>query len=323
MADIVTEASADLFLDQELVPLLAGFPDIPLNAETLIGFRESVNEVSVLPDPASHPSVTIEEVLVPSGASQSPEAPVRCLLYRPTSGAVNGALLHIHGGGFVMGVPEMDALRNAALVQETGCVVLSVDYRLAPENPHPAGLEDCHTGLVWLAAQAGALGFDAAKIGVIGESAGGGFAGSLALLARDRGSVKLAAMALIYPMATLPGDEVEATKNDSKIGRYIWPESSNKFGWECLVKGVDFDRETLIATADNVGNLPPAFVAAAELDLFAHDNLAFASRLMAAGNQVEAHCYPGAFHAFDRMAEAQVAQHFTRDLVSFLRRHLA
>jgi acetyl esterase/lipase len=306
----MNDAANDPHLDPELLPLLAGFPDIPLNAETLSGFRAAIAGMSVLPDPSSHPHVTIEQIQVPGPAS----APaVRCLLYKPVRRA-GGALLHIHGGGFVMGLPEMDAARNLMLAAELGCAILSVDYRLAPEHPHPAALEDCHAALVWFAEQAHG------RVGVIGESAGAGLSQWVAQLARSRGSVPLACMALIYPMVVPSGEEGAATLQDRRIGRYVWPRASNSFGWTSLLgENHGLADQTL---RDDLSRLPPAFVAAAELDLFAHDNLDLASRLMRAGNRVETHCYPGAVHGFDRMADAAVARRFTRDLLDFLRRYV-
>jgi acetyl esterase/lipase len=314
----MTETAIDPDLDPELLPLLATFPDVPVNAETLPGFRAAIAEMSVLPDPASHPDVTVEPIRVP-GPAGAPQ--VRCLLFKPVRPA-KGALLHVHGGGFVMGLPEMDAPRNLMLAAELDCVILSVDYRLAPEHPHPAALEDCHAALVWLAAHTKALGFARSKLGVIGESAGAGLSHWVAQLARDRKSVPLACMALIYPMAAPAGTEVAAAAQDKRIGRYVWPRASNEFGWASMLGARLHDPAALKELTGDLFGLPSAFVAAAELDLFVHDNLDLASRLMRAGNCVETHCYPRVFHAFDRMAEAAVARRFTRDLLEFLRRYL-
>src|SRR5689334_3256317 len=109
-----------------------------------------------MPDASSHPDVSVEELKITGGGAAAQT--VRCLFLRPTKSVPTGALLHIHGGGYVMGAPEMDVSRNIALVRDTGCAILSVDYRLAPEHPHPAGLEDCHAALVWLVANAETLG---------------------------------------------------------------------------------------------------------------------------------------------------------------------
>jgi acetyl esterase/lipase len=299
-------------MDPALWPLVEAFPPINVSAETLPGFRAAMVELSVKPDPSTHADVRIEEVMAQD---------IRCLLFRPQR-APAGALLHVHGGGFVMGSPEMDAARNIELVRATGCAILSVDYRLAPEHPHPAGLEDCHTALVWLALQAKALEVAPDRIGVIGESAGGGLTASLALLARDRRSVDLVCQVLIYPMLMPPGQSIDATLPDSRTGRYIWTRESNDFAWSANLSGAPVNPATIAGLAQDVTGLPPTFLAVGELDLFVHDNLAHVRRLLGAGCSVEAHVYPGAIHGFDRMVDAAVSQSFTRALVDFIRRHL-
>ncbi|MET0291378.1 MAG: alpha/beta hydrolase fold domain-containing protein, partial [Steroidobacteraceae bacterium] len=208
-------------VDPELWPLVEGFPPIDVTAETLPGFRAAMTEMSALPDPATHPDVLIETVM----------KPVHCLVYRPATVAPRSALLHIHGGGFVMGSPEMDAARNIALVRALACTIVSVDYRLAPEHPHPAGLEDCHAALEWLATQLAHWGISPERVGVIGESAGGGLAAALALLARDRRSVRLACQVLIYPMLVPPSESLDTTSPDRRTGRYIWTRASNSWCW--------------------------------------------------------------------------------------------
>jgi acetyl esterase/lipase len=299
-------------VDPALWPLVEAFPPIDVSAETLPGFRAAMVELSVKPDPSTHADVRIEEVKAQG---------IRCLLFRPQRASA-GALLHIHGGGFVMGSPEMDAARNIELVRATGCAILSVDYRLAPEHPHPAGLEDCHAALAWLASQAKVLGIAPGRIGVIGESAGGGLAASLALLARDRRSVDLACQVLIYPMLMPPGHSIDATLPDPRTGRYIWTRASNDYAWSANLSGAPVDPTTIAGVAKDVSGLPPTFLAVGELDLFVHDNLAYVGRLLGAGCSVEAHVYPGAIHGFDRMVDAAVSQGFTRALVDFIRRHI-
>jgi acetyl esterase/lipase len=305
-------AEVDKNMDPALWPLVEAFPPVDISAETLSGFRAAMVELSVKPDPATHVDVRIEEVSAHK---------VRCLLFRPQH-ASGGALLHIHGGGFVMGSPEMDAARNIDLARATGCVILSVDYRLAPEHPHPAGLEDCHAALVWLAAQAKSLGVIPARIGVIGESAGGGLAAGLALMARDRHSVALACQVLIYPMLVPPGHSIDAVLPDTRTGRYIWTRASNAFAWSANLSGAIVDPATIAGLATDVSALPPAFLAVGELDLFVYDNFAYVGKLLRAGGSVEAHLYPGAIHGFDRMVDAAVSQNYARDLATFIQRHL-
>ncbi len=313
-------AVPDKNVDPALWPLVEAFPPIDLSAATLPGFRAAMVELSVVPDPSTYPDVRIEELKISGGGMAAPT--IRCLFYKPTRRASAGALLHIHGGGFVMGSPEMDVARNIELVRATGCAILSVGYRLAPEHPHPAGLEDCHAALVWLAAHAQALAIPAGRIGVIGESAGGGLAASLALLARDRHSVGLVCQVLIYPMLVPPAQSIDATAPDARTGRYIWTRASNNYCWSACLAGAAADSAMIAGLASNLATLPPTFLAVGELDLFVHDDLAYVRRLLAAGCSVEAHLYPGAIHGFDRAMDAPVTVRYTRELVGFVARHL-
>src|SRR5262249_4873365 len=145
---------------------------------------------------------------------------------------------------------------------------------------------------------------------------------ALALLARDRRSVPLACQVLIYPMLVPPAQSVDAAQPDPRIGRFIWSRTSNAFGWSACLGGASPDPATIAGLARNLAELPPAFMAVGDVDLFVHDNLAYAGRLLRAGCPVELHVYPGAIHAFDVAADAPVSQRFTRELVGFLNRHL-
>ena len=274
-------ATVDKNVYPALAPLLETFPPIDVTAETLTGFRATLQEMAVMPEASTHPDVSIEELRVPGGGKAAPT--VRCLLYRPTRQGSSGALLHIHGGGYVMGSPEMDAVRNIELTRATGCTILSVDYRLAPEHPHPAALEDCHAALVWLAAQTNRLGVPTGRIGVIGESAGGGLAGGLALLVRDR--LPFVCQVLIYPMLVPPAQAADAAAPDPRIGRYVWTRTSNRYCWSAyLSETAPADLATVAGLAPNVSGLPPTFLAVGELDLFVHDNRKRAGVAQCAGD---------------------------------------
>ena len=306
----------DRNVDPALWPLIEGFPPIELSTATLAGFRAALAEMSVLPEASTHPDVLLEELTIPGDAQAAPA--VRCLLFTPSQHAPAGALLHIHGGGFVMGKPEMDVTRNIELVRATGCALLSVDYRLAPEHPHPAGLQDCQAALLWLATRAPSLRIPPERIGVIGESAGGGLAAALALSRR----AEIACQVLIYPALVPPAHSVDKAAPDPRTGRYIWTRASDRFSWSAYLSGEPVDPATIAGLAVDLNGLPPAFLAVGELDLFVHDNLAYVTRLLGAGCSVEAHLYPGAIHGFDRMVDAAVSVRYTRDLVDFIRRHL-
>jgi acetyl esterase/lipase len=209
--------------------------------------------------------------------------------------------LHIHGGGYVVGSageakPDMQEI---SLTHD--CVVVSVDYRLAPETPFPGSLEDNYAALRWLCTNAKELGVDTKRIAIKGESAGGGHAAALAIAARDRGEFPICLQVLIYPMLD---DRTGSTHRlPPYIGHYIWNEEANRFGWSSLL-GVPAgsDRVPPNSVPARIGNftgLAPAFIGTGSIDLFGPENVEYASRLMLAGVPTELHVVPGAFHGFD------------------------
>ncbi len=208
-----------------------------------------------------------------------------------------------------MGSPEMDVARNIELVRATGCAILSVDYRLAPEHPHPAGLEDCHAALVWFAAQAeGAADFagahwrDRRKRGRRARRGAGAAGAGPAVRCRWR------VRCWIYPMLMPPAQSLDATAPRCAYGA-LYLDSGVE--WLLLVgfsAGRRAERQRRLPGLRRMfPGLPPTFIAVGELDLFVQDDLAYASRLLAAGCSVEAHVYPGAVHGFDRMVDAAVS----------------
>ncbi|RYD93408.1 MAG: alpha/beta hydrolase, partial [Sphingomonadales bacterium] len=250
----------------------------------------------------------------------------RLLVYRPAgSAAVKPGYLQIHGGGYILGTAEVSDVRNRTLAIEADCVVAAVDYRLAPETPHPGPVEDCYAGLKWLHAEAGNLGVDPARIAVGGESAGGGLAAALCLLARDRGELQVAFQHLIYPMID---DRTAATADPHPhAGQYIWTADSNAFGWRSLL-GAEPGSSGISAyaaasRAEDLTGLPPTFVAVGALDLFVEEDVEYARRLMRAGVPTELHVYPGAYHGFIHMTGTGVAKRFNRDSYDAVRRGLA
>ena len=235
-------------------------------------------------------------------------------LHRPESGAdTTGALLWIHGGGYVIGSPAQDDVLCRRFATELGITVAAVKYRLAPENPYPAGLEDCYAALKWLSALPSV---DRAHIAVGGASAGGGMAAALAQLAHDRGEIDLQAQLLVYPMLD-DRSAVRAAPDDP--GQRLWDKKSNRFGWSSYLGGADPDIAVPSRRADLSG-LPPAWIGVGTLDLFHDEDVEYAHRLRAAGVPCELAIVPGAFHGFDGIAsKTQVAQSFFTDQVKFLR----
>jgi triacylglycerol lipase len=301
--------------------VLETFPVFALSNEVLPALREGMKQMmAAVPTPEG--ALQPEERLVP-GPAGAPD--VRVLIWRPVgAGGALPAIFHVHGGGYIMGTPEMMAPEHRVLAPTFNCVVVSVDYRLAPDAPHPAPIEDCYAALKWTFENAAGLGIDPKRIGVSGESAGGGLAAALALVARDRGEVPLAFQHLIYPMI----DDRTCTTADPHpyVGEHIWTPESNLFGWTALLGtapgGPDVDPYAAAARATDLKGLPPTYIAVGALDLFLDENLDYALRLTRAGVPVELHVYPGAFHGFQAAPEARVTLTATRDSRDALARFL-
>ena len=236
----------------------------------------------------------------------------------PSTQAGRAAILHLHGGGMVVGVPDTATVTKCPLALEHDCVVVSVDYRLAPETPFPGPQEDNYAALLWLAAHAEELGVDPARILVMGESAGGGLAASLAQMTRDRGGPGLAGQVLVYPMLDWRTGGPDCPYRNRHTGEWLWTREKNRFGWEAL-RG-DYaptdDRKGWFspALAEDFSGLPAAYIVTGALDLFLDEDLDHARRLIDAGVQVELHVYPGAIHAFEMVPQTTLADQAAMDL---------
>jgi acetyl esterase len=249
---------------------------------------------------------------------------VRLLAFTPAGEKIRPLILYIHGGGMVMGSAWGFRHWPAAMATLTDSVVVSVDYRLAPETPFPGPQEDCHAALVWLAKNAAALGADPARIAMMGSSAGGGLAASLALMARDRGGPKLAAQILTYPMLDHRTGGDDCQYRNPVTGEFVWTRDLNRFGWDALRGGYAMDDERIgwfsPSRAADLSGLPPTWIGTGSLDLFVDEDFDYARRLGAAGVPVELHSYAGAIHGFNGLPGARVAQAFIRDITDAVRR---
>jgi acetyl esterase/lipase len=268
--------------------------------------------------------VTREDREIP-GRSGDPAVRVR--IYRPVdAGEVLPGLLEIHGGGFIMGDLEMMDAFCDRVAAELRAVVVSVEYRLAPEHPYPAAVEDCHAALTWLAANTGELGVDPERIAIAGQSAGGGLAAATALMARDRGGP-----ALCFQLLEIPelDDRLDTVSMTAFVDTPLWnrPNAVRSWSWylgdDDRPGSVDVSPYAAPARAEDLSGLPPAFVSVMEFDPLRDEGLIYAMRLLQAGVSTELHAYPGTFHGSGLVADAAVSKRASRDTFDALRRALS
>jgi acetyl esterase/lipase len=268
-------------VDPELVVMLDQFPTLELTDENLGQIRAMLAAMDLQQPPNApvFPDIAVSEYFAP-GPQGAPE--VRLLVYQPAT--VQGplpALLWIHGGGYVIGTADSEDLGVKGIVSALGCAAVSVDYRLAPETPHPGPVEDCYAALKWMYTHAEELGVDTKRIAIGGGSAGGGLAAALGLLTRDRGEVPLAFQLLIYPM--LDDRTVTSADPHPYTGEFIWTAEANRFGWKSLLGqdpgGPDVSPYAAAARAEHMEGLPPTFISVGALDLFLEEDMEYARRL--------------------------------------------
>jgi acetyl esterase/lipase len=308
------EAADYSLVDPELVPALQQFPAVEITPEMVKQSRKS--KISK-PLPAPAPKAVSRKIPGPTGAPK-----VKVWIVDPAPSQKNKpVLLHMHGGGFVMS-DTMLLPRIQGIAKDCGCVVVSVEYRLAPETRYPGALQDNYAALKWVYANAAELGIDPTRIAIGGESAGGGHAAMLALYARDRKEVPIIFQLLIYPQLD---DRTGSTKTPaSGSGEFLWTVKDNQFGWSSLL-GVPAGSASVPAgavparTADLAG-LPPTWIGVGSIDLFVEEDKEYAKRLEAAGVPTKLVTVPGAYHGFDVLAPtAKISQQFTASWKSALR----
>ncbi|WP_166346513.1 alpha/beta hydrolase [Phytoactinopolyspora limicola] len=288
-------------LDRDLRPLYlerrAGGSE-PLGPDTYLAKRAWDLDVTPPLDQVIAGRAVVWEDRVVPGPPGEPGVPIAVI--RPAAGLTTpAAVYYIHGGGMYMGTRFLflDALVD--LVDAHGITVVSVEYRLAPEHPHPAPVEDSYAGLVWTAQNAADLGIDPRRVLVLGASAGGGIAAGVALLARDRGGPAIAGQALYCPMLDDRNNTVSARQHYHMAG---WDGAANHWGWRFLLGddagGSDVSPYAAPARARDLSALPPAFIDVGECEVFRDEAVDYASRIWAEGGQAELHVWAGAYHGF-------------------------
>jgi acetyl esterase/lipase len=281
--DQVKESS--MKIDPEFEVVLSGLPEFVFNSDTLALSRE-------LMPVAEPPSKDIErtEFTIADGA-------VVVSVHRPRE--VTGllpAVLWIHGGGMVIGNRHMDNAQLERWCRSFSCTCVSVEYRLAPEYPFPAPLEDCYAALLWMVKEAGQLQIDISRIGVGGKSAGGGLAAAVCLMARERSGPPLSFQILDCPML----DDRQSTPSSQLEGVPIWSRESNQFGWKCYLGehygGDDVSPMAAPAREIDLRDLPTAFLAVGTADGLRDEIVDYGTRLSQADVLVELHVYAGVPH---------------------------
>lgn len=305
-----------------MVELLTGLraPDA-YRPDTILAMREPVPGVEAPTDEvlSRDGTYTVEERTLPG-------ADVALLICLPKHAAApTSAIYHIHGGGMIVGDNCFGLVEMMNLAEPLGMAVISVEYGLAPEHPHPGPVEDCYAGLVWASAHAHELTIDPERIVVGGMSAGGGLAAGVALMARDRNGPAILGQLLLSPMLDDRNDSPSARQ---MRGRGIWDSSSNETGWNALLGdgvrgGPDVSPYAAPSRAADLSGLPPAFIDVGSAETFRDEDVAYASRLWQAGGRAELHVWPGGFHGFDVVAPSAA---LSRDAIAaraaWLRRQL-
>jgi acetyl esterase/lipase len=316
--------------DPELVPALRVIaevlpPDVCGDPADYMKLRENHPCLEPVPREAltRKGAFTVQERTVP-GPRGAPE--ISLLICRPAAATVPVPVIyHIHGGGMIIGDKGAGMQAVLELAHGVEAAVASVEYRLAPETPHPGPVEDCYAGLLWTAEHAGELGFDADRVIVVGGSAGGGLAAALALMARDRGGPALYGQLLMCPMLD---DRNDTPSAHQMAGVGVWDRASNQGAWTALLGRARGTEEVspyaAPARATDLSGLPPAFLDVGSAETFRDEVADYALRLLRAGVSAELHVWSGGFHGFDTLVpQAVISQHARAARAQWLRRMLS
>jgi acetyl esterase/lipase len=232
----------------------------------------------------------------------------RLRLYRPRTGTQVG-VLYVHGGGFCLGDVETEHGGAVQVANACDAVVVSVDYRLAPEHPYPAALDDCYAGLVYLSGLV-------SRVAVHGQSAGGGLAAALALRVRDTSGPQIAFQSLLMPELD---DRLETPSMRAFVDTPLWSRPQAVKSWEYYLGGRKADSWAAPTRAEDLSGLPPAHVTVMELDPLRDEGIDYATRMLQAGVSVELHAYPGTFHGAALAQNAAVCRRMSEDMLNALR----
>ena len=309
-------------IDPELVPILDVLPeDLDMSDPAALQAGRNAREI-FFAQAEDRDDVVKEDRSIP-GPAGAPDVALR--IYRPKDAPAGplGCVYEIHGGGFVAGSIQMMDPWCQAVAAQLGAVVVSVEYRLAPEHAFPAAVEDCYAGLVWTTEHASELGIDPARIAIAGQSAGGGLAAATALLARDRGGPALCFQVLEIPELD---DRLDTPSMKAFTDTPLWNRPNAVWSWKHYL-GADHSGEVseyaAPSRAKDLSGLPPAYVSTMEFDPLRDEGLIYAMRLLAAGVSVEVHNFPRTFHGSSLVVGAEVSRRGSREVMETLARALA
>ena len=306
---------------QAVLDELAKNPQPPLTRDTLP--REGVDRM--FPDAGTviaGRAIDAEDRVIP-GPAGAPDIEITVFRPRGSEGETLPGFVNIHGGGMIVGHRSWETARVVDIVEEHRVVAVNLEYRLAPEDPFPAGVEDCYAAFVWTHARAAELGIDPARIIVGGGSAGGGLTAAVALMARDRGGPVMAGQLLLCPMIDNTNTTVASRQYDG-IG--TWQREMNLLAWSCvlgdeLAFSADAPAYAAPSRAADLASLPPAFIEVGEAEAFRDEDTEYALRIWATGGQAELHVWGGGAHGFDMyMPDAEITRAALSARSSWLRR---
>lgn len=296
-------------IDPELLPALEAFPALDLNRDNIVKMRALLASAPIV---ASAVSVLEEEQVI-----STQDGDLKVYIYRRSRAEKQPAVLWVHGGGYILGNAQDERAR--VIADTCDCTVVSVDYRLAPEHPFPAGPNDCYAALTWMNEQASELGIDPARIVIGGASAGAGMAAGVVLMNRDKANFPLKLQLLLYPML----DNLHATESGKLENHPVWKQATSFNAWEMYLNGtpgVDANPYAAAARAKDLSGLPPAYICVGATDLFCDEDIAYARRLDDAGVNVELSVFPGVYHAAESFVpNAKISKRLNASFMSALK----
>jgi acetyl esterase/lipase len=300
----------------ELRKATAAFPKLPITS----GFGRALTRSLLpllLPKVKTPAGITIEQLKTPSG--------LKLRIYAPAGQNNRAAMLYIHGGGMIIGSPAMDDALLSSIAAELDIVIVSPEYRLAPEHPYPAAMDDCHSAWQWIQGNLASRGIDSTRIAIGGESAGGGLAAGLVLRIHDEGGPQPVAQWLFCPMLD---DKTALDRSLDDVDHFVWNNKMNLVGWTSyLGKDIGSDEVSVYAAParrEDLRGLPKAWIGVGDVELFYEEDKAYASKLTAAGVPCQLDIVTGAPHAFEGLApDSELAKDYLAKAKTWLKAALS